>query len=213
MITRQTILNWLSIYADTIDQQADALNRLDAMLGDGDFGASIQRGLQEVKARLPSVAERDIGTIFKTVGMTLVSVMGGTSGPLLGTFFIQMGSKSEGKDALSLSEWTEAVQAGVNGVMARGKAQVGDKTMLDALVPALEALQAAVAQHAPLVTAFQRASEAAKFGSDETAFLVAKRGRASYLGERGLGNVDPGATNIYLLMHAMFRAVNGANTN
>jgi dihydroxyacetone kinase-like protein len=209
MITRQIILKWLEIYTHTIDQQADALNRLDAMLGDGDFGASIQRGLQEVKARLPSVAERDIGTILKTIGLTLVSVMGGTSGPLLGTFFIQMSSKVEGKDALSLSEWTEAMQAGVNGIMARGKAQVGDKTMLDALVPALEALQAAVAQHAPVVTAFKRAAEAAKFGSDETAFLVARKGRASYLGERGLGNIDPGAANIYLLMYAMFRAIDG----
>lgn len=207
MITREHILKWLTAYADAVNAQADELNRLDAALGDGDFGASMQRGLGAVQSKLPSVSDKDIGALFKTVGMTLVSTMGGTSGPLLGTLFIQMGGKAQGKSELSLNDWTEALQAGVDGVMARGKAQVGDKTMLDAFVPAVEALQAATAQHAPLGVALQRAADAAKFGRDETAQLVARKGRASYVGERGVGNVDPGAANAYLFVQAMAETI------
>ncbi len=203
MITREHILKWLDAYTQAVNAHADELNRLDAALGDGDFGASIQRGLAAVQSKVPSIAEQDIGAILKMVGMTLVSVMGGTSGPLLGTLFIQMGGKTQGVTELSLCDWTEALRAGVDGVMARGKAQIGDKTMLDAFVPAVEALRAAVAQSAPVEIALQRAADAAKFGRDETARLVARKGRASYVGERGVGSIDPGAANAYLFIQAM----------
>ncbi|BCX04194.1 MAG: dihydroxyacetone kinase subunit L [Candidatus Roseilinea sp.] len=206
-ITREHILKWLDAYAHAVNAHADELNRLDAMLGDGDFGASMQRGLGAVQSKMPSMAEQDIGAIFKIVGMILVNTMGGTSGPLLGTLFIQMGGKTQGKTELSLRDWTEALQAGVDGVMARGKAQVGDKTMLDAFVPAVEALQAAVAQGVPVVAALQRAADAAKFGRDETARLIARKGRASYVGERGVGSIDPGAANAYLFVQAMASVV------
>lgn len=199
-ITKADVLKWLDAYAQTVTAHAEELNRLDSALGDGDFGASMQRGLQAAQAKIPPVSDKDIGTILKTVGMTLMSTMGGTSGPLLGTMFVQMGSATQGKTALSLAEWVEALQAGVNGIMARGKAQVGDKTMLDAFVPAVEALQAACAQHLSLEVALHRAADAARFGRDETAHLIARKGRASYLGERGLGNIDPGAANAYLFV-------------
>jgi len=167
----------------------------------------MQRGVQAIQAKVPTVADKDIGTIFKTIGMTLVSTMGGTSGPLLGTLFIQMGGKAQGKDTLTLNDLAEMLRAGVDGIMARGKAQVGDKTMLDAFVPAVDALQAATEQHLDLHTALQRASDAAKFGRDNTAHLVAKKGRASYVGERGTGHIDPGAANAYLFISTLTEAV------
>jgi dihydroxyacetone kinase-like protein len=203
-LTRQHILNWLAAYADTVNANADELNRLDSALGDGDFGASMQRGVQAIQAKLPAVADKDIGTIFKTLGMTLVSTMGGTSGPLLGTLLMQMGGKAQGKTELSLSDWTDMLQAGVDGVKARGKADVGDKTMLDAFVPALDALKE---PHGDLATALRRSAEAAKFGRDNTAHLVAKKGRASYVGERGVGAIDPGAANAYLFINALAESV------
>lgn len=204
MITKDNVLTWLDAYAVAVNANADELNRLDAALGDGDFGASMQRGVQAIQATLPTVADKDIGTIFKTLGMTLVSTMGGTSGPLLGTLFIQMGGKAQGKTELSLAEWTAMLQAGVDGIKARGKADVGDKTMLDAFVPALDAL---CEPHGDLNAALYRSAEAARFGRDNTAHLVAKKGRASYVGERGLGAVDPGAANAYLLLNALAGSV------
>ena len=202
-LTRNQILTWLNNYAAAIDSHADELNRLDSALGDGDFGASMQRGVQAVQAKLPSIADKDIGTIFKTIGMTLVSSMGGTSGPLLGTMFIQMGAKAQGKEELTLHEVADIFKAGVDGIMMRGKAQVGDKTMLDAFVPAVDALHAAREQAEGLQHALVHAAEAAKFGRDNTAFLVAKKGRASYVGERGVGNIDPGAANAYLFISTL----------
>ncbi len=207
MITRQHILNWLTAYADAVNANADELNRLDSALGDGDFGASMQRGVQSIQAKLPTVADKDIGTIFKTIGMALVSSMGGTSGPLLGTMFLQMASKTQGKTELTLGDAADMLQAGVDGIMARGKAQVGDKTMLDAFVPAVDALKAAVERGENLGTGLQRASDAAKFGRDNTAHLVAKKGRASYVGERGTGHIDPGAANAYLFISTLAQSI------
>jgi dihydroxyacetone kinase-like protein len=206
-ITRNIVLQWLTAYADAVNANADELNRLDSALGDGDFGASMQRGVQAIQAKLPAMADKDIGTIFKTIGMALVSSMGGTSGPLLGTFFLQMAGKAQGKDELTLADTADMLQAGVDGIMARGKAQVGDKTMLDAFVPAVEALQAAVERGDSLSTGLQRASDAAKFGRDNTANLVAKKGRASYVGERGTGHIDPGAANAYLFISTLATAI------
>lgn len=205
MITRDQILTWLIAYINAVNANADELNRLDSALGDGDFGASMQRGVQAIGNKMQGFADKDIGTIFKTIGMALVSAMGGTSGPLLGTMFLQMSSKSMGKQALSLAEWTETLQAGVDGIMMRGKAQVGDKTMLDALVPALDALKAA--DGAALNTALRQSADAAKQGRDDTANIIAKKGRASYVGERGLGNIDPGAANAALFLETLAETV------
>lgn len=205
MITRDQILTWLIAYINAVNANADELNRLDSALGDGDFGASMQRGVQAIGNKMQGFADKDIGTIFKTIGMALVSAMGGTSGPLLGTMFLQMSSKSMGKQALSLAEWTETLQAGVDGIMMRGKAQVGDKTMLDALVPALDALKAA--DGAALSAALRQSADAAKQGRDDTANIIAKKGRASYVGERGLGNIDPGAANAALFLETLAETV------
>jgi dihydroxyacetone kinase-like protein len=201
MITNQTIVNWLRAYAALIDTRADELNRLDGAQGDGDFGASILRGAQAVLGKLDSVADKDIGTILKTVAMTLISSMGGTSGPLLGTLFLQMSVKAGAAQSLTLAQWTEALDAGINGIMARGKAQVGDKTMIDALVPALDALR--TDPDAKLADALTASAAAAHAGAAHTATITATKGRASYVGERSIGHVDPGALNIAILLEAL----------
>jgi dihydroxyacetone kinase-like protein len=201
MITNQTIVNWLRAYAALIDTRADELNRLDGAQGDGDFGASMLRGAQAVLGKLDSVADKDIGTILKTVAMTLISSMGGTSGPLLGTLFLQMSVKAGAAQSLTLAQWTEALDAGINGIMARGKAQVGDKTMIDALVPALDALR--TDPDARLADALTASAAAAHAGAAHTATITATKGRASYVGERSIGHVDPGALNIAILLEAL----------
>ena len=201
------MLHWLHTYADAVHSHVDELNRLDAAQGDGDFGASMQRGVQGVTSKLDSVKDMDIGPVFRTVAMTLISTMGGTSGPLLGTLFLQMGVSAAGKHALTLVEWCAALDAGIAGVMSRGNAQVGDKTMLDAFVPALDVLKAGAAAGLPLVEVLSRAALAARQGAEYTATIAATKGRASYLGERSLGHIDPGAMNAWLIMDAMAKSV------
>jgi dihydroxyacetone kinase-like protein len=160
----------------------------------------MHRGFQAVLSKLPGLSDKDIGTIFKTVGMTLVSTVGGAGGPLYGTFFMQMGTVTAGKSELTLADWAAALQAGLNGVIMRGKARVGDKTMVDALTPALTAIQTASTNGANLSDALNSSALAAEEGMRATIPLVALKGRASYLGERSAGHQDPGATSSYLLL-------------
>lgn len=200
-ITQPQILQWLNAYANAIYAKVDELNALDGAGGDGDFGATIERGLKAMQAKLPSLQDKDIGTILKTIGMALVSAMGGTSGPLMGTLFMQMGGVANGKRELSLQDWTAMLEAGINGMMARGKAQLGDKTMLDAFIPALNALKENA--DGDLKVALQASAKAAELGRDHTATLIAKKGRASYVGERALGHVDPGAVSAHLFLQTL----------
>lgn len=208
-ISRNAVLDWIKAYAATIGENKDYLVRLDSEIGDGDHGANMDRGFQAVLTKLPGVADKDIGTILKTVGMTLVSTVGGAGGPLYGTLFMQMGTSAAGKMELTLADWLAAVEAGVNGVVMRGKANLGDKTMVDALTPALEALKAAQAGDQSLAEALNRSAAAAEQGMLGTIPLVARKGRASYLGERSAGHQDPGATSSHLLIKAA--AVTWAN--
>jgi dihydroxyacetone kinase-like protein len=201
-ISREAIIAWIQAYASAISANKDYLTQLDAAIGDADHGINMDRGFQAALAKLPSVADQDIGAIFKAVGMTLVSTVGGASGPLYGTFFIQLALATAGKTELAPSDWAAALEAGVNGVLARGKAVAGDKTMIDSLLPALEALKTALAGGAPPGKALQRSAEAARQGMLATIHLVARKGRASYLGERSAGHQDPGATSAYLLLQA-----------
>lgn len=200
MITRDDILTWIRAYAAAIAANKDYLTRLDAAIGDADHGANMDRGMQAALARLPGVAGQDIGSILKAVGMTLVSTVGGAGGPLYGTLFLQMGTASAGKMELSLDDWVAAFQAAVSGVMARGKASPGDKTMVDALTPGLEALKKAQANGRSVPEALRESALAAEQGMVATIPLVARKGRASYLGERSAGHQDPGATSSHLLL-------------
>ena len=202
MILRDDVLTWIRASVAAIAEHKDRLTRLDADIGDGDHGSNMDRGFQAVLAKLPDIADKDIGAILKTVGMTLVSTVGGASGPLYGTFFLQLGSAASGKLELSLADWTAVLQAGVDGVVMRGKANLNDKTMLDTLIPALQALKDAAAQGAGLEAALRASARAAQEGMLATIPLVARKGRASYLGERSAGHQDPGATSSSLLLQA-----------
>lgn len=199
-ISRDAVLEWLKAFAATINENNGYLTQLDSDIGDGDHGANMNRGMQAVLNKLPTVADKDIGTVFKTTGMTLVSTVGGASGPLYGTMFMQMGNATAGKMELALDDWVAAMQAGYDGVVMRGKAQLGDKTMVDALNPGLAALKAKRDDGASVAEALQAAAEATKQGMEATTPLVARKGRASYLGERSAGHQDPGATSSWYLM-------------
>ncbi len=199
-ISRDAVLAWIKNLAAAIAQQKDYLTQLDSDIGDGDHGANMHRGFQAVLGKLPGVADKDIGTIFKTVGMTLVSTVGGAGGPLYGTLFMQMGTATAGKTELTLADWAAALEAGLKGVVMRGKANLADKTMVDALTPAVEAIKTAASNGASLPDALRSSEQAAEKGLKDTIPLVAKKGRASYLGERSAGHQDPGATSSHLLV-------------
>lgn len=199
-ISRDATIAWIKAFAEAIAAHKEYLTQLDSDIGDGDHGANMHRGFQAVLTKLPGVADKDIGTIFKTVGMTLISTVGGASGPLYGTFFIQLGTTTVGKMELTPADWASALQAGVEGVIMRGKANPGDKTMVDSLAPALETFKATVSKEGNFASALWASAEAAELGMRATIPLVARKGRASYLGERSAGHQDPGATSSHLLL-------------
>lgn len=201
MVTQ--ILQWLQTFAAEIEQNKDYLTQLDAAIGDADHGTNMDRGFKKVIAQLPSLADRDIGSILKSVSMTLISTVGGASGPLYGTFFLKASTAVTGKQELNADDMLNLLQAGLDGVLQRGKAQLGDKTMVDALSPAVVAYQQAVGEGKGIVAAMQQAVAAAEQGMKDTAPMLAKKGRASYLGERSVGHQDPGATSSYLMLKTL----------
>jgi len=199
-VTRDEVISWIKAYSQVIAENKDYLTDLDSAIGDADHGANMHRGFQAVLAKLPVVEDKDIGTILKTVGMALISTVGGAGGPLYGTFFIQAGTKLQGKMELTLTDWAAALEAGTIGVVNIGKASVGDKTMIDALNPAVQALNGTAGQELSMTEALKKSAEAAEEGMRGTIPLVARKGRASYLGERSAGHQDPGATSSFLLL-------------
>ncbi len=205
-ISRDDVIAWLSAYSQMLADNREYLTQLDSSIGDADHGVNMDRGFKAVLGKLPTVADKDIGTILKSVGMTLVQTVGGASGPLYGTFFLQAGAATANKMELSLADWASAVEGAINGLMARGKANIGDKTMVDALVPALHALKQAMADGVDEREALRQSAAAAEQGMKNTIPLVAKKGRASYLAERSAGHQDPGATSSYLMFKAMVDA-------
>jgi dihydroxyacetone kinase-like protein len=195
-------LNWVKSIASVIGENSTYLTQLDAAIGDADHGANMDRGFKAVMNKLPEISDKDIGTIFKTIGMTLISTVGGAGGPLYGTFFLQVCMKTAGKMELSLADWTDALEAALNGVIMRGKAEPGDKTMVDALTPAVASLKQSVPDSQPISKALELSAQAARQGMEATIPLVARKGRASYLGERSAGHQDPGATSSFLILKA-----------
>jgi dihydroxyacetone kinase-like protein len=201
-ITRDDTLNWVKAIASVIGDNSTYLTELDAAIGDADHGANMDRGFKAVMKKLPEVSDKDIGTIFKTIGMTLISTVGGAGGPLYGTFFLQVGMKTAGKMELNLTDWADALEAALNGVIMRGKAELGDKTMVDALTPAVAILKQSASDSQPINKALELSADAARQGMEGTIPLVARKGRASYLGERSAGHQDPGATSSFLILRA-----------
>jgi dihydroxyacetone kinase-like protein len=180
-ISASDVRAWITRYAQDVAEHRTELVKLDTAIGDGDHGTNMDRGMRKAVERLDGLEGDDIGAVLKAVGMALVSSVGGAAGPLYGTLFLQMGTASSGREELDLAGWTDALEAGAKGVQARGKAEPGDKTMIDAL---------------------RRSAAAAEEGMRATVPLEARKGRASYLGPRSAGHQDPGATSTHLLLSA-----------
>jgi phosphoenolpyruvate---glycerone phosphotransferase subunit DhaL len=193
---------WIREYARVIGENAQYLTDLDAAIGDADHGINMERGMSAVLGALDEAAPADMSALCKQVGMTLVKSVGGASGPLYGTFFLRMAGALGTDDSVDASDFAKALRAGVEGVVQRGRAEAGDKTMFDALAPALDALDAALSSGGDLAVALADATVAAEKGRDATESMVARKGRASYLGQRSVGHVDPGATSAAMLIAA-----------
>jgi phosphoenolpyruvate---glycerone phosphotransferase subunit DhaL len=196
---------WVREFARVIGENAQFLTDLDAAIGDADHGINMDRGMTAVLGALDSAEETapaDMAALCKQVGMTLVKSVGGASGPLYGTFFLRMAGALGAGESVDAVDFAKALRAGVEGVVQRGRAEAGDKTMFDALAPALDALDAALASGGGLAVALADASVAAEKGRDATESMVARKGRASYLGQRSVGHTDPGATSAAMLIAA-----------
>jgi phosphoenolpyruvate---glycerone phosphotransferase subunit DhaL len=204
-VTYAQAVDWIRRFAAEIAEHRAELVRLDTAIGDGDHGTNMDRGMRKALEKLDAQEGEDIGAMLKAVGMALVSTVGGAAGPLYGTLFMQMGNAATGRSELDVAGWTAALEAGVKGVQARGKAVAEDKTMIDALLPALEALQQA--DGGDEAAALSASADAAEEGMKATIPLVARKGRASYLGERSAGHQDPGATSTHLLLRTAAAAV------
>jgi len=192
--------SWILTTADVIEKNSVLLSDLDAAIGDGDHGANMTRGFSAVAKKLNGSSPADIGALFKTVGMTLLSTVGGASGPLYGGFFLELGKQSAGKQELDAAALVSILEAGLGDIKRRGKAELGDKTMVDALTPAVEAMKTAGSD---ITVATRLAATTAREAAVNTTPLLARKGRASYLGERSIGHQDPGATSTALLLESL----------
>jgi phosphoenolpyruvate---glycerone phosphotransferase subunit DhaL len=201
-VSFQDTLAWIDAFASAVAENKRYLTQLDSAIGDADHGINLDRGFRAVLDKLRTTPPPDLSSALQTVGLTLVSKVGGAGGPLYGTLFRDLGSNAAGKEALTPEEWTEALEAGIRGVIRLGKAEPGDKTMVDTLLPALQALKEALGDGMAFGEALRRAEAAAEEGMKATIPMVARKGRASYLGERSAGHQDPGATSSYLLVKA-----------
>jgi phosphoenolpyruvate---glycerone phosphotransferase subunit DhaL len=204
-VNTDTVSDWMTRFAASMQEHREELVRLDTAIGDGDHGTNMDRGMRKALEKLGGSEQADAGAVLKTVAMALVSSVGGAAGPLYGTLLLQIGTSMAGKDDVDLEAYAAAWRKGVEGVQARGKAEPGDKTMVDALLPALHALE----QASDLDSALQDAASAAERGMRDTIPLVARKGRASYLGERSKDHQDPGATSTYYLCQTAAEALSG----
>ncbi|AYY14981.1 dihydroxyacetone kinase subunit L [Actinobacteria bacterium YIM 96077] len=206
-ITLSALTAWVREFGALIDTHKDELTQLDSAIGDADHGINMDRGMAAVLAALDGEEFPSNAALFKKIGMTLVSSVGGASGPLYGTFFLRFGAACGDAAEVDPEGFAKAMRAGLDGVVARGKAEAGDKTMYDALAPAVDALDDAIASGSELRAALRAAAGAAESGRDATTPMLARKGRASYLGERSVGHQDPGATSAALLMRAAASAL------
>ena len=206
-VSLDQLVDWLARFRDLVTEKQSYLTELDSAIGDADHGSNMTRGMNAVMDKLGAAPAGAVDELFKSVGMTLVTSVGGASGPLYGTFFLRIGMTAGPVTELDGAALSAALRAGLDGVVARGKAEAGDKTMFDAMAPALDAWDAALASGGTLGAAASAAFAAAEAGRDSTEPLVARKGRASYLGERSAGHLDPGATSTALLFEALAGAV------
>lgn len=208
-IEKQQIINWLELCAKTYADNQDFLTDLDRDIGDADHGLNMNRGFTKVAQTLPKVVEQNIATIFKNTGMTLLSSVGGASGPLYGTLFIRAAAAVGSREQLSLDELVDVLKSGVEGVISRGKAELGDKTMCDVWLPVLNGAKSMLESGASKEHFLDELVSIAEKSAVATIEMQAKKGRASYLGERSIGHQDPGATSSLLMIKALRQALTG----
>jgi len=201
-VTTVAFEEWVRRFAQLVADNRDFLTELDAAIGDADHGSNMDRGMKAAVAAIDASSPATAGALFSKVGMTLVSTVGGASGPLFGTLFLRIGSSLGDAQSATAHQVAAALRAGLGGVVERGKAGPGDKTMYDALAPAVDALDEALGEGADLAGSLKLACDAAAAGRDATIPMLARKGRASYLGERSVGHQDPGATTVALLLEA-----------
>jgi dihydroxyacetone kinase-like protein len=208
-ITAANVMEYLQRVADMLAENKEYLTELDSAIGDADHGINMNRGFQTILKKLPSVQDKDAGTILKTAGMALVSSVGGAGGPLYGTALMQAGMAVAGKYELTGADVLAALEAALKGVMMRGRSKPGEKTMIDAIDPAIKALRESLNNGASTADALEKAAAAAEQGMKDTIPMIAMKGRASYLGERSRNHQDPGATSSYLLIDMMAKMAKG----
>lgn len=202
-VTLAQMQRWLLLYADRIDEEKDQLTALDAAIGDADHGVNMQNGMEKMRQRMEEIGEcADISVFLRTIAMTLISSIGGAAGPLYGVFFLRAAKEATPGETISLEELSRMFQVGLESIQQRGDAKLGDKTMVDALAPAVAALESATAAGRTVTEALDEARRAAEAGMLATIEMEAQKGRASYLGPRSIGHQDPGATSAYLLIEA-----------
>ena len=192
--------------AEIYTTESDFLTGLDREIGDADHGLNMHRGFSKVVEKLPSIADKDIGFILKNTGMVLLSSVGGASGPLFGTFFIRAAQVTQAHQSLTLEELYQMMRDGAEGVISRGKAEPGDKTMCDVWLPVVESLRQSCEQKLSVQAALEAASQQAEAAAQSTITMQARKGRASYLGERSIGHQDPGATSVMFMMQMLAQA-------
>jgi dihydroxyacetone kinase-like protein len=202
MVNRDNLLAWIDALHQVYAENKQYLTQLDSAIGDADHGINMDRGFQAVAADLAKTNPHDISAILKTVAMSLIRTVGGAAGPLYGTFFMRASAVCANKAELGPADVVALFEAGLEGIVQRGKAELNDKTMVDAQKPALEAMKQALAAGADVKTILQKGTAAAEEGMKNTIPLQARKGRASYLGERSIGHQDPGATSSYLMIRA-----------
>lgn len=205
-LSRTQIVDWLYRCGEIFTKESDFLTGLDREIGDADHGLNMHRGFSKVVEKLPSIADKDIGFILKNTGMVLLSSVGGASGPLFGTFFIRAAQVTQAHQSLTLDELYQMMRDGAEGVISRGKAEPGDKTMCDVWVPVVESLRQSCEQKLNVQAALDAASQQAEAAAQSTITMQARKGRASYLGERSIGHQDPGATSVMFMMQMLAQA-------
>jgi phosphoenolpyruvate---glycerone phosphotransferase subunit DhaL len=206
-MNKSQVIQWLQNFATEIERNKEYLTELDAAIGDADHGINMDRGFKKVAGQLSSLADKDISTILKTVSMTLISTVGGASGPLYGTFFLRASAAVTGKEKLATEDLLKLLRLGLEGVVQRGKAQLGDKTMIDVLSPVVDNFQKSVDNNQTTLVAMQQVVIVAEQAMKDTIPMLAKKGRASYLGDRSIGHQDPGATSTYLMLKSLLAAL------
>ena len=200
MLNRDNLYAWITALQQVYSENKEYLTDLDSAIGDADHGINMNRGFTNAIADLEKNQPEAIDAVLKTVAMTLIRTVGGAAGPLYGTFFLRASTTCAGKTELDSADVVALFEAGLGGVLQRGKAELKDKTMVDALTPAVEAMKNSLNNGSGLGQILEQGTAAAEKGMKDTIPLQARKGRASYLGERSIGHQDPGATSSYLML-------------